>query len=428
MNSSEDRSSIFLCGDIFERRELLRVCHVLDIDRIVGRDEEISAVGHALGPGTRGSPPETTIIYWKTGTGKSLVTRCVSRQAQREAESHDTDFRFAYVDCSDYQSDAKASREMARQLSDASDTQTNIPRVGIGAANYRDITWELLDTHDIDVFVAVLDEVDKLDDDELLRSLTRAKESGKSDAHIGAICVSNKIEYRDRLNERLDSSLQDTELVFDPYDADQIRAILENRTDAFVNGALEQGVIPKVSALTAQEHGDAREAVDTLYEAGRIAEKEEASTITEEHVANAVQQAEINRFKQLVSGTTPHVKHILRTLAILTADNPGQQSFSTSEIYEAYTKLVATEGATPLSEDRVYRLLKEQSFLGVTESEHTGGGHGEGRVANRVCSGSDPVSMAVATALRHETQMRKVRLAREPERPTCQLTYFRRID
>jgi len=165
-----------------------------------------------------------------------------------------------------------------------------------------------------------------------------------------------------------------------------------------------------------------------LYEAGRIAEKEEASTITEEHVANAVQQAEINRFKQLVSGTTPHVKHILRTLAILTADNPGQQSFSTSEIYEAYTKLVATEGATPLSEDRVYRLLKEQSFLGVTESEHTGGGHGKGRVANRVCSGSDPVSMAVATALRHETQMRKVRLAREPERPTCQLTYFRRID
>jgi cell division control protein 6 len=76
-----------------------------------------------------------------------------------------------------------------------------------------------------------------------------------------------------------------------------------------------------------------------LYEAGRIAEKEEASIINEEHVANAAQQAEINRFTQLVSGTTPHSKHILRTLAIRTADNPGQQSFSPSEIYEAYTKL-----------------------------------------------------------------------------------------
>ncbi len=32
----------------------------------------------------------------------------------------------------------------------------------------------------------------------------------------------------------------------------------------------------------------------------------------------------------------------------------------------------------PLSYDRVSRLLKEQSFLEITESEHTGGGPGEG--------------------------------------------------
>lgn len=378
MPNTDDDSSIFAGGDIFEKRELLRVGHVPDIDRVVGRNNEISSVGRALGPGTRGGPPETTIIYGKTGTGKSLVTRCVSRQAEEEARSHDIEFRFSYVDCSDYQSDAKASREMARQLSDSLDAEKNIPRVGIGAADYRDITWELLEEHDIDVYVVLLDEVDKLDDDELLRSLTRARESGKVDAHLGAICVSNKIEYRDRLNERLDSSLQDNELVFDPYDADQIRAILENRVDAFVERVLAEGVIPKVAALAAQEHGDARKAVDTLYEAGRIAEKEGSATVSEEHVDDAVQQAEINRFKQLVSGTTPHVKYILRTLALLTVDNPERESFSTHEIYEAYTKLVATEDGTRLSEDRVYRLLKEQSFLGVTESEHTGGGHREG--------------------------------------------------
>jgi cell division control protein 6 len=46
--------------------------------------------------------------------------------------------------------------------------------------------------HDINIFVAVLDEADKLDD-ELLRNLIPAKESGNSDAHIGAIYVSTKI-------------------------------------------------------------------------------------------------------------------------------------------------------------------------------------------------------------------------------------------
>jgi cell division control protein 6 len=317
-------------------------------------------------------------VYGKTGTGKSLVTRCVAREAASEAQQNDASFRHAYVDCSDYQTDAKASREMARELAATLDADRDIPRVGIAAADYRDITWDLLETFDIDAFVVILDEIDKLDDDELLRSLSRARESGKADTHIGAICVSNKIAFRDRLNERVDSSLQDNELVFDPYDASQLREILEHRTDAFTDGVLEPDVIPKVAALAAKEHGDARKAIDTLYEAGRLAEKQGVETVTVDHVDDAVQRAEVNRFEKLLRGTTPHVKYILHALALLTADNPEQEAFRTHRIFELYTDLVAHDGLEPLSEDRVYRLLKEQSFLGVTESNHTGGGQGEG--------------------------------------------------
>nr|WP_330166500.1 cell division control protein Cdc6 [Halobacterium sp. KA-4] len=283
-----------------------------------------------------------------------------------------------YVDCSDYQSEAKASREMARQFAANLDADRDIPRVGIGAADYRDITWELLATHDVDACVVILDEVDKLDGDALLRSLTRARESGKADAHIGAICISNKIAYRDRLNERLDSSLQDNELVFDPYDATQIQAILNHRTDAFADGVLESAVIPKIAALAAKEHGDARKAVDTLYEAGCLAEKRGDNTVTIGHVDEAVHQAAVNRFERLIGGTTPHVKYILHALALLTRDNPGEKAFRTQRIYSVYTSIAEQEGSSPLSEDRVYRLLKEQSFLGITESKHTGGGMSEG--------------------------------------------------
>ena len=56
------------------------------------------------------------------------------------------------------------------------DADADIPRVGITALDYRDVTWELLEEYDVDVSVVVLDEVDKLDDDELLRSLTRPRE------------------------------------------------------------------------------------------------------------------------------------------------------------------------------------------------------------------------------------------------------------
>jgi len=378
MSGSNEDDNIFKTGGIFANRELVRVGHVPDLERVVGRDDEVSAIGQALGPATVGGPPESTIIYGKTGTGKSLVARCVSREAHFEAQANDISFQQAYVDCSDYQTDAKASREMARKLVASLDADIDVPRVGIGAADYRDITWDLLEEYNINSLVVILDEIDKLDDDELLRSLSRARESGKAEAHVGAICISNKIEYRERLSERIDSSLQENELVFDPYDAGQLRAILENRTDAFEPDVLEPDVIPKVAALSAKEHGDARKAIDTLYEAGRLAEKQGTGTVTVSHVDDAVQQAEVNRFEKLVRGTTPHVKYILRALALLTVDNPAQEAFRTHQIYTLYLEVAKQAGADPLSEDRVYRLLKEQSFLGVTESNHTGGGQGEG--------------------------------------------------
>ncbi|RRJ29453.1 Cdc6/Cdc18 family protein [Halocatena pleomorpha] len=369
--------NIYQTGDIFSNRELVRVGYVPKLSRIVGRDDEVREVGGALGPAIQGGPPETCIIYGKTGTGKSLVARCVTRGAVKRAQDNGHSFQYCYVDCSDYQTEAKASREMARGLEEQLHADKSIPRIGIGAADYRDITWELLSEYDIDSFVVILDEIDKLENDEILRSVSRAKESGKSKTNIGVICISNKIEYRKRFSERVDSSLQENDLVFDPYDAHQLRNILTNRKDAFKEGVLEKSVIPKIAASSAQEHGDARKAVDTLYEAGRLAEKAGASTVTNDFVDEALKKAEANRFKELVSGQPPQVKLVLAALASLTKAQDRDQ-FRTSTVYDWYKRAAAEEGKQPLSYDRVSKLLREQGFLGITESEHTGGGYGEG--------------------------------------------------
>jgi Cdc6-like AAA superfamily ATPase len=47
-------------------------------------------------------------------------------------------------------------------------------------------------------------------------------------------------------------------------------------------------------------------------------------------------------------------------------------------VYEAYQRVAERTDADPLSYNRVQRLLNEQAFLGITESEYTGGGPGEG--------------------------------------------------
>jgi cell division control protein 6 len=363
--------------DIFARKELLKVGHVPESARIVGRDAEIEAVAAELRPIVRGDPPNNVMIYGKTGTGKSLVARHVTDRAKRAAIANAISVGTVYVDCAQHNTQTRVARTVTRSLNDTDATDFEIPRAGIGSGEYYDYLWEILDAA-YDSVIIILDEVDRLDGDDILMQLSRARESGKADCHLGVIAVSNKIEYRDRLNERVKSSLREEEFVFQPYDANQLREIMKHRRDAFYDGVLTSDVIPLTAAVAAQEHGDARKAIEILRHAGELAERDNAELVTEDHVRNAQEWAEIDRFEELLRGSTTQVKFILYSLALLSEENPDADGFSTSRIYDRYQKTVEKVDATLLSEHRVYELLKEQAFLGVVESTRTGGGRGQG--------------------------------------------------
>lgn len=361
--------------NLFERKELLKVGHVPESTRIVGRDEEIEAVAAELRPIVQGQPPNNTIIYGKTGTGKSLVARHVTERAKRAAEAQGLSVGMAYVDCAQHNTQTRVARSITRTLNDGVSGFT-IPRSGIGSGEYYDYLWEILDVS-YDAVIIILDEVDRLEDDDVLMQLSRARESGKADCHLGVIAISNKIEYRDQLNERVKSSLREEEFVFQPYDANQLREIMNHRRDAFRDGVLTGDVVPLTAAFAAQEHGDARKAIEILRHAGELAERQSSEEVREEHVRDAQEWAEIDRFEELLRGSTTQVKFILYALALLTEENE-ENEFSTSQIYERYTATAESLDAKVLGEHRVYELLKEQAFLGVVESTRTGGGRGQG--------------------------------------------------
>lgn len=360
---------------IFTRRELLRIGHVPDSDRIVGRDEEIKDVEELLKPGAFGDPPGNAIIYGKTGSGKSLVSRHVTGRARGIAQANDVTFIAAYVDCDQSNTITRVARDLAQQVEQQSPFSQHVPDKGLGASEYMGYLYTFLDR--VDVFIAIIDEIDKLGDDEILFKLSRAEESGKTDCYIGVIAISNKIEYYENLDERVKSSFQDEELVFHPYDAGQIRAILEHRRDAFRTGVLEGGVIPRVAALAAREHGDARKAIEILASAGKLAARNDDSTVSEDHIDAAQDYAEISRFQELIRGSTPHSKYALFALAYL-QKSTLKDAFSTGEIYRVYEDVCTNQGTDPLSHQRVLELLKEWAFSDVTENHYTGGGKSEG--------------------------------------------------
>ena len=365
---------------IFRRRELLRPQHVPQKDRIVGRDREIETVEALLKPAAFGDPPESGFLFGKTGTGKSLVAKHVTGRARGVAQLQGTNLTAAYVDCDQYNTETRAARKMAFEVRDAIDPDRYIPKEGVGASRYYDSLWDsdgLL--HESDSLIVILDEIDKLGDDtaEILSKLSRSEEAGKTGCYISVVAISNKTDYTDAPDERVASSFQDDPIIFPPYNANQLQAILERRRDAFKDDVLEDGVIELASALAARDHGDARRALDILRSAGKLAEKDDSEHVTEGYVREADEYSDLNRSIQVIKNGTPHSRYALYALAYLTKTRLAD-SFSTGELYDAYCIVAEIAVGESLTHQRILDLMKKWTLPEITESRHTGGGKGQG--------------------------------------------------
>jgi cell division control protein 6 len=379
-----DSDDLFIREDpIFVKKELLEINHLPEEGRIVGRDEEIKDLANAVNPAIFGQSPSNVLIYGKTGTGKSLCAKHVSKRLVSTAADEDVLAEFAYVDCAQDSTETQAVQTLSSSLNDPEETGISIPDKGIATSTYYKRLWDILD-HQYEVVLIILDEIDKLEDDDILMQLSRAGEAGKvENCKIGVIGISNKIKYKEeQLNERVKSSLCEREFVFPPYDGNQLNEIMTARKDAFRDGVLDESVIPKAAALAAREHGDARQAIDILRYAGEIAQSQGASKVTEEFVVDAREQAETDRFRELIRGSTPHSRYVLQALTILSVNEDDQEGFRTTRIYDIYKEVCRQEGSDELSLRRVRDLLKEHAFLDITKQTRHSGGSAEGSYTN----------------------------------------------
>lgn len=378
-NSESVADSVLVSDDeIFDNKNLLNIGHVPEADRIVGRDGEIRDLAKRLRGSVQGYAPDNVLIYGKTGTGKSLVTAHVTERVKKLAD----DFRVgvAYVDCSEDKTETQAISTISRKLNLSEESEFTIPATGFGSSKYYKFLWRVLDEL-YDVAIVILDEVDLLQSDDVLMKLSRAQEADKTDCALGIVAISNKLGFPDQLNERTKSSLQHHDLFFSPYDANQLREILQNRKDAFQEGVLTDDVIPLCAAFAAQEHGDARKAIDALRHAGEYAYEQDDSMVTEHHVREAQEIAERERFREQIENATTQEKTVLLALAELTI-NGQRKAYKTSEVNARYEQITNYIDTDTLSSRRIREILNELGFLGIVEIEKVSGGKGNGVYLN----------------------------------------------
>ncbi|PSQ02748.1 cell division control protein Cdc6 [Halobacteriales archaeon QS_5_68_33] len=398
---------------IFENKEVLRPSYTPR--KLPHREEQINNMATILVTALRGDTPSNILIYGKTGTGKTASAKFVSEELESTSEKYEVPCEVEYINCEvtdtqyrvlarlankfidknhevidDRLAELTDLRERAREDRTAlTDTEfasveavterieslradkadfEQVPMTGWPTDRVYSSFFDAVDYHER-VVVIMLDEIDKLVEksgDDTLYNLSRMN-SELASSRVSIMGISNDLKFTDFLDPRVKSSLGEEEIVFPPYDANQLRDILTHRADvAFEDGALTDDVIPLCAAFAAQEHGDARRALDLLRTAGELAERDQTDVVDENHVRKAQEKIELDRVIEVVRTLPTQSKLVL--FSIVTLETNGVNNINTGEVYNVYQRLCEEIDVDMLTQRRVTDLISELDMLGIVNA------------------------------------------------------------
>jgi cell division control protein 6 len=413
--AAEENTGLFddlLSGDpIFAQKEVLRPSYTPD--QLPHRNEQINDIATILVSALRGDTPSNILVYGKTGTGKTASARYVSQELEQTSENYTVPCEVEYINCEvtdtqyrvlaqlankfiddnlerieeelpDLQAlinngntDAltergfesiQAARSRVEELKTYRDTQEPVPMTGWPTDRVYNEFFNAVDLYQR-VLVIMLDEIDKLVEksgDDTLYNLSRMN-SDLEKSRVSIIGISNDLKFTDFLDPRVKSSLGEEEIVFPPYDATQLTDILDQRAEiAFQEDTLADEVTPLCSAFAAQEHGDARRALDLLRTAGELAERAQSGIVKEEHVRKGQEKIELNRIVEAVRTLPQQSKIIL--LSIIKLEERGVDPINTGEAFNEYKRICKVTDCDVLTQRRVTDLISELDMLGIVNA------------------------------------------------------------
>ena len=238
--------------------------HAFEPSNLPHRDHEIESLVRNLVDALNGHIPSNMLLYGVPGSGKTVVTRFVLGQLLDKGVEMGQPVQTYEINCRNVDTKYRVVQTIASQLSRRGDTP--IPFTGWPTDRVLETLIYRMDRAG-GVHIIVLDEIDNLvarAGDDLLYNLT----SLNTVLRNGRCCIigiSNDLNFTQQLGPRVSSRLSQEDLVFHPYGAPEIQDILSERVETGLrDDVLEGGVLELCAALAAQEHGDARRALDLL--------------------------------------------------------------------------------------------------------------------------------------------------------------------
>lgn len=336
-------------------------------EKLVHRDEQIRQIAKYWVDVLSGVTPSNVTLYGKTGTGKTAASKFAREQLIDIARKKNVFVKVEYIRCTDYTTEYQVIAELCNRL--GRDVPNRGWTKGEVVNTFRDIFKPDVFARKLHLIV-ILDEIDILlnkDGDGILYTLTRT-------GNVSVLCISNYLDFKNLINSRVTSSLNDKEIVFPPYGADQLSDILAERAElSFNENILDGDVIPLCSAMAAKEEGDARYALDLLKNAGELAFDEDSGVVTSDHVRRAKEKIEHNKVIEIISTLPLQQQRLLEAILNLTKQ---KEEISSGKLYDAYTDISKKDAVTYR---RIFDFIGELEMLGIISTNTVSRGRAKGR-------------------------------------------------
>ena len=358
---------------IFKNKEALQSKYTPH--NVPHREEELEKVAQILAPALKLQKPSTLLIYGKTGTGKTLTINHVTDELKKIAEMKKLSLKIVYINCkmkrvSD--TEYRLVAELAKELGE------KVPETGLPTKQVYDIFLKAIEKEKL-LLIIILDEIDQLVNKiggDIIYNLTRINQS-LNKSEISFIGITNDLKFKEFLDSRNLSSLNDEGILFPPYNAEQLCDILQKRAKiAFKDGTYEQALLNKCAAYAAKEHGDARRALDLLRLAGELAERKGANLITTQILDEAFDKLGTDYVLEAISKQPTHSKLVVYSI-LSTLENKNLTE--TGEVFDRYAKQCGSK-QKPLTQRRISDLITELDTLGIISAQTISHGrHGKTR-------------------------------------------------
>jgi len=351
-------------------RDILRPSYIPD--RLPHREEQVDALAQILSTALRGERPSNVLIFGIVGTGKTAVVKYIENELRKTNLGRPVDY--VYMNCEIVDTPYGVLANVGNRF--VEHFAQKIPFTGLSTDRVYQMLVDKLD-EEKRIVILVLDEIDKIvrkSGDDVLYQLLKVNDDLRQ-TKLSLIGISNDLKFTEFLDPRVRSRLSDERMVFPPYNAGELFDILAQRAElAFEDGTAPDAVLRLIAAIAAQEHGDARRALDLLRVAAELAERAGEEHIAERHVHRAKNKVELDTVVEAVKSLPTQSKLIL--LGIILNEEAGNPTMTTGAVYATYRELCRRTGVSVLTPRRVTDLISELDLLGLVRAQVKSFGRG----------------------------------------------------